>query len=250
MLPKNLIVMSVEENPINFNSLTNVAYSVFHGPSFANDNSRLKENVFLEWYGFWSKHFESVGSSFQLFSDEFMRATYVTVLHQNHSPIAMHFYSEWDLENQVHLKSRYWSQYPQKAKDDLKSLGLSHVLSMEYFYIHADWRFQKTALPLSEVLAGLGMNIFLENKKLNGVVSIARKAVKSQDRGASWGLEPICDLELHNNPCCVVACSRDGFHENSNFNVRLLTKYFWDRRSYIGFTSRDNSVESFSEKVA
>ena len=208
--------------------------------------------MYTEWFSFWNRHFEEMASSFKLFSDELLRSTYVTVLHRKDLPIAMHFYSVWNLESEVHQGTKYLKQYPHEAIDKIKSLQISKALSMEYFYVNPDWRFQKSGLPLSEVLVGLGMNICQENPYLNGVITIARRAVKAQDRGGSWGLDPVYDLELHNNPCSVIVCHKNGIRENKNPQAVSLTEFFWKKRKMFGFPNLHElfADDQMQEKVA
>ena len=179
----------------------NLEYSVFYGPKFASNINDLKTNVFSEWHNSWSTHFKEMDSTSRLFSDDLTRSTYLTVIHQGSAPVAMHLYSVWNLESLVHQNSRYLAQYTAEALQKFAALKLAKVLSMEYFYVNPQWRFQKSRLPLSEVLVGLGMNFFLQDPTIDGVITLARQAVKSDKRGGSWGLIPQCQVTLHNNEC-------------------------------------------------
>lgn len=219
-----------------FSNLSEISYSIFHGPSFATSKTELHHQIFHEWRNFWEKHYEETQSSSKLFSDELLRTTFVLVLHKANTPIGILFCSHWNLWNPVHQHSRYLSQYPKEAKAHFESLDYKNVLSLEYLTIHPDWRFQNSKLPLSEVLLGLGLKIFYYDNELDGVISIARRVVKVQDRMAAWGMREVCDMTLHNNPCSITTCNRKEYrYNNPDQQINSLTNYFLDRQQRIGF---------------
>jgi len=225
-------------NANEISKLSEIEHSVFHGPTFASFKSVLHERIFLEWKVFWESHFQETKSSAQLFSDELLRTTYVLVLHKKEEPIGILFSSIWNLWNPVHQHSRYISQYPIEAKEHFKQLNYSNVLSLEYLSIRPEWRFHESGFPFSEVLLGLGLKMFHQNEDIDAAISIARRAVKVQDRMASWGMREVHHMTLHNNPCTVTTCNRKEYRkDNPDERINRLTNYFLSKQKLIGFPS-------------
>lgn len=228
--------MNTVFNLSEISRLSELEHTVFHGPTFAFYKSVLHERIFMEWKIFWESHFQETKSSAQLFSDELLRTTYVLVLHKKEVPIGILFSSIWNLGNPVHQHSRYISQYPREAKEHFNQLNYSKVLSLEYLSIRPEWRFQESGFPLSEVLLGLGLKMFHQNDTIDAAISIARRAVKVQDRMACWGMREVHHMTLHNNPCTVTTCNRREYKkDNPNERINKLTNYFFEKQQLVGF---------------
>lgn len=236
--------------PVAMGALERIRFSIFHGPTYALQNTPLKTRIFEEWHGFWSNHFKETDNESNLFSDDFTRAKYITVLHTANTPVAMILASPWNLASPVHLRSRYLGQYPAHGIEHFHALNLRRILSMEYFYLHPEWRFQQTQMPWSEVIIGLALKVFLEDKELDAAVAIARRAVKSQNRTASWGMRELFPMNLHQNECSLVWCAQGDPLVNSDQLTEDLTRHFWLHQQRVGFP-RYESHESFPDlKVA
>ncbi|MEZ4815970.1 MAG: hypothetical protein R3A80_12335 [Bdellovibrionota bacterium] len=230
------------------NTLSELDHTVFYGPTFSFYKSALHERIFTEWKVFWESHFQETKSSAQLFSDELLRTTYVLVLHKKELPIGILFSSIWNLWNPVHQHSRYLSNYPAEVKSEFQALRYNSVLSLEYLTIRPDWRYSKCALPLSEVLLGLGLKMFHQNENVDAAISIARRAVKVQDRMAGWGMREVHHMTLHNNPCTITTCNRLEYKkDNADLRINCLTNYFLEKQKRVGFSDLQ---EGFGLKAA
>jgi hypothetical protein len=240
----------MRDNVINFNVLTGIEYTIFHGPTFAFYRTPLHEKLFIDWKQFWSEHFEETGSSAKLFSDELSRTTYVTALHKGDLPIAMQFYNVLDLSNPVHMHTRYMNQYPPEGRELFAKMNLRRVITMEYLYVHPEWRFTKSQLPLSEIIIGLGLNIFREDPSLDAVITIARRVVKSQNRLVNWGMTESIFMNLHNNECSIVHCLKSDKIENADHATQQMTQYFWNKQKRVGFPDYENIQGALDKRAA
>jgi hypothetical protein len=204
--------------------------------------SSLYEKAFIYWRDFWSEFYASNHSGEPFRADEFFRQDLVAALYDGDEVVAVHTYCLFDLSYRPSREHSYFALYNDLDLQNLKRLGLTEVMTMEFMAMNPKWRKSAIGISLAEILVACGVKI-LQSLHLDASITIARQDYKVPDFAKRVGFKTLRGgLERHNCPCELMYCPNEGLEQSLSADVAHYVDYFWNRRQDLSGRTQTRPV--------
>lgn len=170
-------------------SLGNDIHSVMISGKICDRQHRfIYEEIFKFWHQNWKKAFSEISMGFSESSEEFCRHENIVALLHGETVIGCVLMDRFDLENPVHLRHHYFTNYPPEVLQKLSVLTQGRpAMTVGYLTLQAEYR----KLPgLTDTLLGLAVKYFL----LSGseiLITYTRNTRKTNDLTFRLGARPL-----------------------------------------------------------
>jgi hypothetical protein len=194
------------------------------------DCHELSEKVYDFWYQNWATTFSEIGHKFSATSEEFCRHDEVVALiHKNHV-VACVLLDKFDLSSQVHLKHKYFLNYPETVLRQLRFLSAgAPVLTVGYLTIHAEYR---GTLGVSDLVLGLAVKRFFESR-CKIMISYTRNSRKTNQLTSRLGARTIeKNLTVNGEPSDFVFFDQSAYEILCTSPHSILIDLIWKDRLF------------------
>jgi len=151
------------------------------------------------WYEEWSEIMATVEPGTSLNIREFATADYVLFLYEENEttikPMGLHMYRYVSLTppNET-LKELSSTKFNPQFFKKIADRNIHHVLTMEYFLVHKDYRSRKSGVATIIPFVGLEL---LKELKLDAFITAARVSVGASKIATNMGFEILEQILLH-----------------------------------------------------
>ena len=194
------------------------------------------KKLYLEVYGFWKETwkgiFTKVGSPEAWVADDFSRQHYIPVITYKGELVATHYYTVFDLRDPSVVDMRYFSIFPENAKNFVFGGELNKVMSMEFLSVHREWRKKALGFSAAEALISLGFNL-LREKNIDAALGVAVKTAGVDKMAEKLSCSVLAEnIKRGELVCDLFAREKSNIARHPDREVQDIIDYLWNNRIY------------------
>ncbi len=209
--------------------LKNIEYVVIHtSDRLSNNHQKIYNTLKKNWYTNWQNLIRSELKSDDEFSlSEFDRQDRITALILNDSIVAMHLigrYTPSDYDSHPYFKG-----YSIDFLAKLKTLKLSKIQSLQYFWVDPKYSKKITGINFAAILASLSLRHHI-NEGIDATLTIARRDIRVHETAYQFGFEDLVEpISMHNVPVSQLIV----FHPTPypNPDVEFWAEHYWNTKN-------------------
>ena|GEM_PF-5651530 len=189
------------------------------------------------WKVTWTAFFEKAGSGpGALNIENFMRHSFVITLHRGDKIAAMLLASQFHLQAETTYDHPCIKPFPAAIHEHLRSRGQGLCLTAEYMSVARDFRRELMGISLAEVLSGLLVRIFQE-QKIDVALAATVRSAKVDQICKKLGYEELGSYLKIGVDCIMLYTTQEKCREHPDPAVASLVSELWEqRRDETGLT--------------
>lgn len=184
-------------------------------------------NVFYVYKAFWDQTYDELGSSRRVVLEDILNKKLI-MLFDKEEFVACMANGIFDLRIKPLIESSYFSHFSGEFKYYLSGLN-EKIMSFGGLMVKPDWRRKNTDVSVVEVLLGLCVESFL-NEKMDIAVACSRSDLKVSDKLLHFGFEHMGYSELNGGPVAFSILNRDAVKKHPDKKVINTIKRLQDAR--------------------
>ncbi len=191
------------------------------------------QEVYQFWRRVWTEMLTKAGCPDALVVDEFYRADLIPVIKYQGRIIGASCSTVFDLRNPAIKDMKYFSIFPEHAKQWMARHNPRHVMTIEWLCVDKEFRSSVLGYSLGEVMIQLSYKLMQElNVDMNTGVTV--KIAGVDKLATNLGAEPIGDgVKRGSLDCCIVGILKDNVlkvHPDATMNGVINS--LWNSREY------------------
>ncbi len=208
----------------------NLCYVILNGRHPIYGQEYRYDQLYLLWKSGWEETFREDKIEYKSNANNFIRNDFVVGIFNDQNPIGFHAYSIFNLNSIAHSRHPYFDPFKSKAEERLRNLNVKSAFTMEYLFVHPEWRKTTSGMSLASILIQLGLRIF-EQSSADVALGVGRnnRSVSryAYEKGAV-SLEQ--NIAMHGNTVDLFYFPKNELRNNLSDQEQDLAEKLWTDR--------------------
>jgi hypothetical protein len=187
---------------------TDLSCTVLPGRYRSGENiPELYNSFYRYWCKTWGDVLTACGNPGALNAENFLRQDLIVILHQGFEIAGAISSSYFNLAAEPIYDHPYLKAFPSELMDSFRAKKVGHIISGEYLSVAPGFRKSTTDAPLSDILIGLLMKVFVQSEaKMTLATTI--KPAKVHKIGEKYGWSELGSFNKYGLDCVLLCNSR------------------------------------------
>jgi hypothetical protein len=205
----------------------------------------LYNAVYRYWHKTWKEILGASGNLDSLNVENFLRQDVIIVMHSGFEIAGALTSTYFNLSADSIFDHGYIKAFPSEIVKKLKAEGVGKVITAEYLSVTPAYRKATTDAPLSEVISGLFMKIFVQSRAKMSLATPIRPA-KVHKIGEKFGWIEHGDITKSGVNCVLLTNCHEQLKTHDNPRVVRLVEDYWRTRNDLTRLTLDEDREQIA----